>query len=435
MRDILIIMFMVCFGPMMFKFAHIGLYLWTWVSIMNPHKLVYGFARGQSFNLWIAAITLGVWLLSKERKIPAARGFTVMIVIFAVWITLTTAASPTPNVSWPLWELNIKTFVLVYLALCIITTRARLHAFLWVYLISIGYWGVNTGIVTIASAGNAVIVGPSGSMITDNNSLALAIAISIPIANYLRLQANNKLIQFALLGVIVLSIAAIIGTYSRGGLIALAAMSGFLWWRSRYKLVSLTVGLIAITVVVGTLPDRYINRISTLSEASEDASFQGRVDAWEVAIRTAADRPLGAGFAGPEQPGNWFKYIPRRARAAHSIYFMVLGEHGFIGLIIYLSIVAAAWFSLSRAIKVASRGHEKDFWGVQVATALKCSIVTFMIGGAALSVSYYDGFLLLTSVSVLVLKIIELENPNLAKARPRRYQPTGINTFSPRPAE
>lgn len=435
MRDILIIMFMACFGPMMFKFAHIGMYLWTWVAIMNPHKLVYGIARGQSFNLWIAVITMGVWLFSKERKIPAAPGFAVMIMIFAVWITLTTALAPTPDISWPLWERNIKSLVLVYLVLCIITTRARLHAFLWVYLISIGYWGVKSGIVTIASAGNAVVIGPIGSMITDNNALALAITISIPVANYLRLQSSHKLIQFALIGVIILSIAAVIGTYSRGGLISLVAMTGFLWWRSRYKLVSLAAALVTVVVVVGLLPDRYIDRVSTISNASEDLSFQGRVDAWEVAIQTAADRPLGAGFAGPEQPSNWFKYVPRRTRAAHSIYFQVLGEHGFIGLILYLSLVAVSWFSLSRAAKFALRGHEKDYWGIQAATALKCSIVTFMVGGAALSVSYYDGFLLLAATGVLVLKIVELENPGLVNLRSRRHPSPSVNALAPRPAE
>lgn len=419
----------------MFKFAHIGLYLWTWVAIMNPHKLVYGIARGQSFNLWIAVITIGVWLFSRERKIPSTTGFAVLIGVFAVWFTLTTAFSPTSNMSWPLWEMNIKTMLLVYLALCILNSRIRVHAFLWIYIISIGYWGVNSGLVAIGSAGNAVIIGPAGSMITDRNALALAIAISIPIANYLRLQSTHRLIRLALVGVMLLSVAGVIGTYSRGGLISLSAMAVFLWWRSRYKIPTLIIAAVTVFFVIDALPDRYVNRVSTIATADQDASFQGRVDAWEVALQTAMDRPLGTGFAGPEQPSNWYKYMTREPKAAHSIYFMVLGEHGFIGLIIYLSILAVAWFSLSNVIKMCKKIEKDDFWGIQLATALKCSILTFAVGGAALSVSYYDGFLLLVAVSVLVGGIVKSENVDLAHANARLPMISGKNAFSPpRPA-
>lgn len=435
MRDIIVIIFLACFGPMMFRFAHIGLYLWVWVSIMNPHKLVFGIARGQSFNLWIAVITIGVWLFSKERKVPAVPGFSVLTGIFAIWITLTTALALTPDVSWPLWERNIKTLVLVYLVLCIITTRTRLHALLWVHLISIGYWGAKSGLETIASAGNAVIVGPASSMITDNNHLALAIAISIPIANYLRLQSASKIIRWVLIGAIIVSVAAIIGTYSRGGLVALVAMVGFLWWRGSYKLVTGATAIVVVYLVIGALPEKYIDRASTITTAEEDSSFQSRLDAWEVALQTALDRPIGAGFAGPQQPSNWYKYKQGESYAAHSIYFMVLGEHGFLGLILYMSIIAVAWFSLSTAAKISIKLHGPSFWGNQLATALKCSIFTFMVGGAALSLSYYDGFWLLMAVSVLVPKIIRADNPEVVDAEKRRHTSPGINTWSPRPAE
>ena len=44
MRDLLIVVVVV--GLLPFAVAHtwIGVMLWTWLSLMNPHKLAFGFA-------------------------------------------------------------------------------------------------------------------------------------------------------------------------------------------------------------------------------------------------------------------------------------------------------------------------------------------------------------------------------------------------------
>lgn len=392
---------------MVARFPYVGVYLWTWISILNPHRFIYGIGKGQSFNFWIAAITIAFWLFSKERKIPATKGFAAMVGIFALWTTLTTMFSPTPNVSWPLWDRNIKILVLVYIVLCTIVTRVRLHTFLWVYVLCIGFWGANSGLATIATGARAVIEGPVKSMLYDRNHLALAMTMSIPLMNYLRIQSTNKLLKWALLGLMAVTAAGVIGTYSRGGLISLSAMGAFLWWKSKNKIVYAILAGVVVSIVIGNLPDRYVNRASTLATVEEDRSFQGRVDAWTVAFETAMDRPLGAGFEGPQQPGNWYKYIPRQPRAAHSIYFMVIGEHGFIGFGLYMSMIATAWFVILSVARMARETQDKDYWGLQLCTALQCSIFTFLVGGAALSLSYYDGFLLVLSMGVLLRGIVK----------------------------
>ena len=128
--------------------------------------------------------------------------------------------------------------------------------------------------------------------------------------------------------------------------------------------------------------------------------------AWKVAFRYATEHfPFGAGFYGPQLNAIFHQYFPgEEAHAAHSIYFQVLGEHGFIGLGIYLAIVLVAfkycWSIVHRTRRL------KDLWQHRLARAIQTSLMAFFVGGAALSMAYYDLFvilaLLLPPIAVLL---------------------------------
>ena len=62
----------------------------------------------------------------------------------------------------------------------------------------------------------------------------------------------------------------------------------------------------------------------------------GRINAWTMALNLAKDNFFGGGFSIYES-AVFARYAPDpEARAAHSIYFQVLGEHGFVGLFLFL---------------------------------------------------------------------------------------------------
>jgi probable O-glycosylation ligase (exosortase A-associated) len=163
------------------------------------------------------------------------------------------------------------------------------------------------------------------------------------------------------------------------------------------------VGVMALVF----MPQKYADRISTIQNASEDSSFQGRLDAWSVAWNSALERPLGSGFDGPRQEVIWMRYLPEaRPRASHSIYFMVLGEHGFIGFGLYLAMILVAWRNLVRVLKLC-RDRTDLLWASDMARALQVSVIGFMVGGAALPMAYYDGFLVLLGVGAALRALVE----------------------------
>lgn len=428
MRDIALILSLAFLVPLAVPFPLAGLFAWEWLSIMNPHRMAYGFAQEQPLVMVVALVTIVSWLMSKDRANLRMSTFLVLLVAFSLWISLTTLFAPVPGVSAPLWDRNIKTMLLAVMILAIVTNRVRIHGFVWILVISLGYFGVKGGAFVILTGGSSIVFGPPASMIADNNQLALALIMVLPLINYLRLHTEHKWLRWGITGVMALTFVGAVGSYSRGAIVALAAILGYLWLKSRSKIVTGAAVLVFAAVGLTLMPQQYMDRLRTIEDPMADESFRGRIDAWQVAWETAKEHPLGAGFDGPRQAVIWNSYLPdKTARASHSIYFMVLGEHGFIGLGLYLMIFLVAWRNLQRAYAMAA-DDESLRWARDLAFGLKVSMVGFLVGGAALPMAYYDGFFSLLALSACLVRVVQDQRAPAAKA------PRLLRAAAPSPA-
>lgn len=446
MRDLALIAFLSVFVPLTLRYPMVGFLLWVWIALMNPHKMVFGFLADAQINFGVAALTVLAWLISREPKRLQVSAVTILLIIFAAWFSMTTftiAVSPTVMDNW---DRNIKNIALVLMAIILIVNRERLQGLIWVMVISLGFYAVRNGAQTIVSGGLYIKGGPPQTYIGDNNNLALAIVMTIPLLIYLWQTSRHWIVRVALSGSIFLSSVAVLGSYSRGGFIAFGAMTALLWLRSRAKIRNLAIMAAVVFAAISLVPERYTERISTINNAGEDESFQQRLRAWTVALNVAIDRPLGAGFEGPIQPQVWTRYFPEGStHAAHSIYFMVLGEHGFFGLAIYLVLCFAAWNAAGWTRKRAKGVVELD-WLFRLSSMTQVSLFGFFVGGAALSMAYYDGFLLLTGIACVLPRMYELYRPSEAEgrilarpglgrvARPANVSPDGMIGVQPRRA-
>jgi len=379
------------FATLSYPFA--GVLLWTWFTCMDTHQEAYGFAQSAPFNFIIALVTIGAWLFSKERKMPPIDATFVLILAFLVWITLNGFLAPDPAWSWPLWDRTWKTIVLGLVIMALATNKVRAHALIWAVVISLLYYGIKGGIFTIVTGGGSHVLGPSNSIIGDNNQLALALLMILPVTNYLRIHTANRVISIGFSVAMVLSTLSVLGSYSRGAFVALTALAAVAWFRSKRKMLYL-VTIVAVAVPLFYLmPQSYYDRLNTIQSADVDSSFQGRIMAWKVAFSYARDHfPFGDGFAGAERPGVFNRYFPgERTHAAHSIYFEVLGDNGFMGLGIYLAILVVAFLNCRRIRKLA-RTDPDLAWAGDLADMIQLSLFVFCVGGAALSMAYYDVF-------------------------------------------
>lgn len=415
MRDYLI--FAMVFGlmPFIFRKPAIGVHLFTWISLMNPHRLAYGSAYDFPFAAIIASVTLISLLFSKEPKRFPLNAITLTLMAFIAWMTLTCFFALEPNLVWREWDRVMKTLFMVFVAMFVLQSERDIKVFAWVVALSLGFYGLKGGLFTLASGGHSQVFGPDKSYITDNNALALALVTSLPLVWYLQLLVRSKWLKLGLLGLCLLTAVAAVGSYSRGALLAGAAMLFFLWTKSRHKFSTALVLAMIVPLVFLVMPEQWFSRMETIDNYKDDASAMGRINAWYFAVNVAKSHFLGGGYS-VFTPTMFLAYAPEPLdyHASHSIYFQVLGEHGMVGLVLFLSLMFMAWRSGSRILK-ATRGKEDLKWAADLAAMCQVSIVGYAVGGAFLALAYYDLYYDIIALLVVLEKWLGLQTKSPAQ--------------------
>lgn len=407
MRDILLVLAIAGSLILVLRRPFAGILLWTWFTCEAPHQQVYGFSHSIPLNLIIAIATFGALLFSKERKLPSGDALTKAVFAFLFWMTVNLLLAVDFGWSWPLWNDDWKVIILGILVGSLATNEVRIHALVWTIVISLFYYGVKGGLFTLFTGGQFTVLGPEGTIIGDNNQLALALLMSLPLANYLRQHSANRFVSFGLAGGMALTVISVLGSYSRGAFLALGVLAVVGLLRTRYRFWYLISACVVIVPTLYFMPQSFYDRLNTLNSLNQDQSFQGRLDAWKVALSYARDHfPFGAGISGPELPQIFNYYLPyAKTHAAHSIYAQVLGDNGFGGLAIFLSIIGLAFFYTAR-IRRLTRDRADLHWANELALMIQLTLVAYCAGGAALSMAYYDQFYLCLGLLSALLVLV-----------------------------
>ena len=427
MRDIVLMLFFVVGLIATLRFPFIGILMWFCFALMNPQQETYSFATTTRWSLILAVVTTVSWLVSRERKLPLGGFTTGLVLILLAWSTFNTFFAFDPSYSWDYWDRAWKTIAMCVLAGVLATNRVRLHALIWVVALSLLYYGVKGGVFTLVTGGVNRVFGPPGSMLGDNNEIGLALVMLLPLLNYLRLYSGSQFVRRGLVFAIVLTLAAILGTYSRETYIALAALGLIFWWHTKNKLLYPVAAVIVLVPLLMFMPQSFYNRAATLQQFSTDRSFQEHLDSWWVAYRYAMDHaPFGAGFYGLNLPQLWNQYIPGEMHAAHSIYFQALGEQGIVGLLLYLLMIFVGFYNL-RVVISKTRGNQEWTWARDLAGAIQLSLLAFCIGGAAAPMQFFDLLFLWVTLSSTLLNLFQQEGSGRVAKRTDARWPTRRN--------
>jgi probable O-glycosylation ligase (exosortase A-associated) len=164
----------------------------------------------------------------------------------------------------------------------------------------------------------------------------------------------------------------------------------FLTVRSGRPGLATVFGLAGFGAMLSFMPDSWTARMETIG-THEDSSAQSRLYTWRMIWNLATQRPLGAGFDF-WTPEVWFMYAVDawdKPYSPHSIYFQALGEHGFLGLALYLGIGFTTWRLAGRMIR--DSGQNPDFqWLRTLLRCIQVSLLSFAVGGAFLNLVNFD---------------------------------------------
>jgi probable O-glycosylation ligase (exosortase A-associated) len=405
-----IVLFSVFFGliPAVLWQPYIGALLWVWLSLMSPQTLAGGAARTFPFALAIGVFTLTSWLASKKeaKRPPIDNPVVILLLAYIVWGTLTTVFALYQDGAWFLWARFIKIQLSNLLLLILLTTRPRIEALLWTICISLGYFIVRDGLHTLWSGGRYLAFGPGGTEIAGNNEFGVAMLMVAPLLFYLGRVAAWKWARLGAFGGLALALLTALGTYSRGALGGLGALGGMLLVVSRRRLALLAIGAVCAVAVVAFLPGFWLHRVESIGGFDTDTSFEGRVQAWTHGVHVALARPLVGGGMGAFSLPVYKKYSPGlHNRAAHSIYFQTLGEQGFVGLAIFLALIAAGWRNCLGAIRLA-RDKPELAWAGLLGRCLLFSMVGYMTAGALLTLANLDLYYMILSLTVALRRCV-----------------------------
>jgi probable O-glycosylation ligase (exosortase A-associated) len=416
MRDLLLLVFI--FGGLLgtIRYPFIGVLLWAWFTLATPQLAAYS-ASALPLNTLIAGVTFIACFLHGEFKRFRPDLLSIILVIFAGWLTVSQMNSLDPKLSAEYYDRFLKILIFILLIMMTATTRLRFHTLLWLYAIVMGFQGAKGGLYTIATFGQNIYYGIPNSVLHDNNHIGIALAVTLPVYMYLYKQVAHIWIKRALAVIFVLSIIAILGTHSRGALVALVVFGGLIWLQSERKLLTAVLAIAFIVPASQFLPDHWFDRMETIKSAQEDDSFNSRVDAWIINYKIANRYPLtGAGLRNPYNEHISQEVEPDRVpRAAHSIYFEVLGGAGYVGLLIYLSFLGFAYLKAVSA-STKYRFTEHDRWRADFGKHVQTSLVVFGVAAASVSLEMWEGYLLLIALIAVLHKI----DPEAAEVHKRK---------------
>ena len=280
-------------------------------------------------------------------------------------------------------DLLKMTIVFFFIVNCANTER-RLRGVMWIMVIG----GLLPAAGTLRNYlqgnmvdGRAAWVG----IFANPNELAYGLVILLPLVAYLA-TGLGLIPRLALLGVALVYVAAILVTFSRGGVLGLGAVLGIYAWRKRSILLQ---GLVALLVVAGLiLAGRFWSRGEDFKNLNADVSFRQRLATSQAGLAMFADHPLlGVGLGCSVIA--WPLYAPeglytRGALVTHNTFIQALGETGAIGFIPFILFVG---FGLYHARKLAleSSGTGSANLGAGIEIAVWGFVVCGLSGGYVLT--------------------------------------------------
>lgn len=428
MRDLVAMSAMLFFGYLGCRNTFIAYMLWGWAGLISINAYMFGFMAGVPLVQTFALICLGRLLFVREASVGAFQfnRTNIILIVLGVQVLLsaTFAYNDLPR-NWEACGNLMKTLLYCLLMPSIVTTRKRVYCMVVMIALGLSFHGMLDGLKFISSAGAHKA---TGVKFGDNNYYAVVLATVVPLLYYLGRYSEARITRLGAYCIMALTVLAIIATNSRGGLLCLVALGLWIVLNGDRKIAGMFTLVAVAAMIMAMAPDSWFERMNTMKNAEEDNSFMVRVGAWKKSTAIALENPLlGGGLFAVQAPSLYEKFrsapglmgfidTPEAGLfAAHSIYFQVIGDLGFLGFIIYMVLLLNI-FSTRRDIKriLKARG-QKQHWGGDLADMLAASNLAFMVGGALLSAAYLE----VPYLSFMLIEVLKFAVKNeTAEAKP-----------------
>lgn len=342
---------------------------------------------------WILLLMIGVWVASvpgASFRGPAERKVVDLLKNFIIVISIIYSLR-TPRH----WKRAIWIAILVTSAL----------AALGVYQAVSGNTAQDFGGLAATSAQEIVegtiqprLAGP----IQAPNYWALFMVAVLPLVLYRILDEKRIFVKAIASIAAVILVYALLGTYSRGGFVALVAVLIMIVIERRARPSMILFVIILAMLVVALFPANYTERVQSLLVLTpgtslrtlyEDSSFRGRLAEARAGLRMFAEFPiLGVGTGNYKYSYQTYARklnIETRdeVREAHSLYIETLAETGLVGAAVFALLFGTLLLGLSRVRNEMRKQNRLRNWTSWLAS-IQISIGTYLVGSVFLHGDY-----------------------------------------------
>lgn len=293
-------------------------------------------------GLVVAAFWAGTMLVEGRFRKPHL--FHILVLMFFLWNFIGLFWSPDTESTVQ----RIKTYSQIFLLILIyweifqkpeeLMTGLQAYVFGAYVLIASTIYNYIKGVVSVAYEGRYSATGVNAV------ELALILIIGLPIAMQMFFASGGgwkgtilKLINLAYMP---LSIFAIVLTGSRTSLIAVIPFGIYFIVTQQIKfdrkILVFGILLVSLLVLLPFIPQSVISRLGTLGASIEAGDLGGRVELWRQALLVFSNHPI-LGLGG----GTLDLAI---GSAAHNTFVSVAAETGFIGFILFFTMLAVVFF-------------------------------------------------------------------------------------------
>lgn len=402
MRGLLLALLGFAFLPVIVYAPFTGVLVYEWYQYMAPDRISWGLIQTIPFSMLFATAAIGGWFLFEPKRSPGLQLLAVIMFLLFVWTCITTYHAVLPAEAMWKWERTAKVMAFSFLAMLVLTERVRIEAFIWVFVLSVGYYGVHGTYVTLRTGGGEHrVMGAPTSFLGDNNMFAVAALMAIPMAIHLlrygTIMPRTRWVRLGVIGLASMLAVSVLGTHSRGALVAAVPVLGWYLLKSRKKAITIAIVGFITTAVLTAAPESWFERMSTIGTYEQDTSAMHRIESWQWAMGVAEQHPVyGGGFRIflthiIDERGHWLE--------AHNIYFEVLAEQGYVGLTLFVLVLVGSYRNLGRVARGA-QGQPEAAWMVDLARTLQLSLVAYAVGGAFLSIAFHPMLYDIAALSV-----------------------------------
>jgi O-antigen ligase len=390
----------------------VGLVLFTFISFLAT------LSNGSGANLTKLAglLLFGSWYLSRlvrsrprELSLPRVHPiFLVTCIAFVAWSALSALWAVDSSTALSNTERFALLVVLIPVVLAAVRTRDQL---LWVIAAFVA--GATVSALYGFAVPNASVPGRLTGSIGDPNEQAAVLVAAIPMALALArsLRGRIELQLFCWLSILI-CVAGIIETLSRGGLVSFGVMMlAAVIWGGRWRRVAVVLVLVAGVGTVGyfafAASSSAVNRVSS-------SNSDGRSDIWAIGLRMFRAHPLlGVGSGNFQVAERFYLHQPgliTRAdliittpQPAQNVYLSFLSELGIPGLLVFVTILLSAFACAWRAALIFKRRDMQDM--ELLARCLLLSLVALMTANVFLTDDYSKQLWLIIGLCPAVLSL------------------------------